>query len=890
MKFIYIDYGKNFINEIKKRKPDEKTIIVFSDYFLKNSYMKNREKNILVLEPEYFTLEEFQKKIFITEKLILTEAKRPLTLFRVLTKDLKEKLKMENYYDIIDFADLFFKYYKELYSAMEEKPEGLEAWQKEYIEKFEILKEVYDKYLLENDFIPSDWIENIENYKEDYTKNYKKIIFADIPYFTPLMREVLKKIETVCEVEIILQIPKEDYNEKLFKIEKVSLVKKKEDINIKIYEHSDEISEIFNMIYLGKSKNHKRKDIFSPVPEKNNYHKIFPRYFVSQKLKTLDDTKLYKFMKIQNELLLSLEPKKRYGISSEELKKALSNEIFRKIYNIDSEAVKKFKKIFDDEYRYIDEKIFENIGYLFKTDEKTEEEILKDVKEILDVFKKIYSDLKEISTYTTVSEFVENIKRIGFEKFREENYLDIVEKFYQAVDNIKSSERLCGRNGFKSLFETGTGANLYTLFIKYMEGVEIKEVERDEKDKILGVVKNISEARLNNFDIKNSETYFIDIDSSSIPGNLKDNLNFTEIQREKNSFMTFEDKRNIIKYRFIQGIFNSRNCVIFTRKDANGEKESSSFLDEIMMKYNLSPEKVNPLSKDDIFEILRKNLLKNENQIPEKLSGDYFILEKSSSDFKDNKMVLGTYDLIDLEKCQYRYFLKSRAEIFGESDDIYGTSLRFLGIVVHKIFEKITDKIYMNIKNYNNFYVDEKYVNETAEGILLENKMKIPVYLDLFFQEIMFPKIKENIFKFYREIERELAGKKIKIFWSEKGKTENVSFLSDKMDIFITGRADLVIETEDGEKYIVDYKTGGKKGEQLDIYSIIMYGDENAAKKIIYNAVQGEYEKLTKTDITKEKLMEEFENFIESSEYRRAEKKSACTLCEYGNICRREGI
>ena len=196
----------------------------------------------------------------------------------------------------------------------------------------------------------------------------------------------------------------------------------------------------------------------------------------------------------------------------------------------------------------------------------------------------------------------------------------------------------------------------------------------------------------------------------------------------------------------------------------------------------------------------------------------------------------------------------------------------------------------MNIKRYNNFYVDKEYVNEIVDGILLENKMKIPVYLDLFFQEIMFPKIKENIFKFYREIERELAGKKIKIFWSEKGKTENVSFLSDKMDIFITGRADLVIETEDGERYIVDYKTGGKKGEQLDIYSIIMYGDENVAHKIIYNAIQGEYEKLIKTDITKEKLMEEFENFIDSSEYRRAEKKSACTLCEYGNICRREGI
>ena len=887
MNFIYIDYGKNFINEIKKQNPNKDTILVFSDYFFKNSYMKNREKNILISEPKYFTLEEFQKKIFKTEKMILTEAKRPLTLFKVLTKELKEKLKMQSYYDIIDFADLFFKYYKELYSIMEEKPEGLETWQKDYIERFEILKKVYDKYLLENDFIPSDWIENIKNYRNDYIKNYKKIIFVDIPYFTPLMREVLKKIEEFCEIEIILQIPKEDYNEKLLKIEKVSLVKGKEDINIKIYENSDEMSEILNMVYLGKSKNHKRKEIFSPVPDKNNYHKIFPKYFVSQKLKTLDDTKLYKFMKVQNELLLSLEPKKRYGVPVEELKKAFSNETFRKIYNIDNEIIKKFKKIFSDEYKYIDEKVFENIGYLLKDDNKTDEEVLKEVEEILGIFHKIYEDLKEINGYTTVLEFVENIKRIGFENFREENYIDIVEKFYQAVDNIKSSERLCGENGFKSLFETGTGANLYTLLIKYMDGVEIKEIERNG-DKVLGIIKNMNEARLNSYDMKNGETYFIDIDNKSLPENLRDNLNFTEIQRDKNKFITFEDKRNIIKYRFIQGIFNSKNCIIFTKKNINEEIESSPFLDEIMMKYNILPEKINPLSKDDIFEILKRNFLEKEKKEEEKISEDYFVLEKSFNDFEDNKIVLGTYDLIDLEKCQYRYFLKSKGEIFGEDEKVYGTSLRFLGVVVHKIFEKITDKIYMNIKKYNNFYVDEKYVDEIIDDILLENKMKIPVYLDLYFQEVMFPKIKENVLKFYREIEKELSNKKIKIFWGEKGKTQNVSFLSDKIDVFITGRADLIIETEDEEKYIVDYKTGGKKGEQLDIYSIIMYGDENSAHKIIYNAIKGEYEKLVKPDITKEKLMEEFENFINGNEYKRAEKISDCNNCEYKNICKRE--
>lgn len=111
MKFTYINYGDNIM---RKLKSNGETIIVFCDYFLKNFYLKNREKNIFVPEGKYFTLDEFQKKIFVTEKMILTEAKRPLTLYRVLNRELKEKLKIQNYYDIIDFADLFFKHYKEL--------------------------------------------------------------------------------------------------------------------------------------------------------------------------------------------------------------------------------------------------------------------------------------------------------------------------------------------------------------------------------------------------------------------------------------------------------------------------------------------------------------------------------------------------------------------------------------------------------------------------------------------------------------------------------------------------------------------------------------------------------------------------------------------------------
>ncbi|WP_300356561.1 PD-(D/E)XK nuclease family protein [Fusobacterium sp.] len=877
MNFVYINYEKDFINEIKKRKPNNKTILVFSDYFFKNSYMKNREKNILALEPVYFTLEEFQKKIFKTEKMILTEAKRPLTLFRVFDKELKEKFKMQNYYDTIDFADLFFKYYKELYSVMGKKPSGLQEWQEEYIERFEILKERYDKYLKENDFIPSDWIENIENYNEEYIKKFERIIFIDIPYFTPLMREAIKRISNICETQIMIQILKEDYNEELLKIEKVSLIKNREDIDIKIYENSDEMSEILNMICLGKMRGHKRKDIFSPVPERNNYHKVFPKYFVSQELKVLDDTKLYKFMKIQNELLLSLEPRKKYGVPSFELRKAVNDEIFREIYKIDGKTLSIFKKIFDKEYKYIDEKVFDY--------EKTQDEDFEISQN--EIFNKIYEDLKKISKFLSVTEFVDYIREIGFEKFREENYTNIIEKFYQAVDNIKSSERLCGEDGFKNLFETSTGANLYTLLIKYMEGIEINEVERDGES-VLGVIKNISEARLNNETTKMNETYFIDIDNKSLPGNLKDNLNFTEEQRAESGFMTFEDKKLISKYRFIQGIFNSKKSVILVKKNLNEEIERSVFLDEIMMKYNIKVEKENPLSKEEIFKILKKNISEEKEIVEKNISEEYFKLEKDILDFEDKKMTLGAYDILELEGCKYRHFLKNNGKISPEKEEVYGVSSALLGTVVHKIFEIISQKIYINIIKKNDFTLDEKFVDNIIEETFEENQMKIPVYVDLYLKEILFPKIKENIFKFYKEMEKEVKGKKVNMFWGEKGRIEK--FLSDEIDVFIKGRVDLIAQTDEGDKYIVDYKTGGADPKQLDIYSILLYKDENVACKIIYNALQGDYKKQDKISITKDELTQMFKDFISSKEYLRAEKKKACAYCEYENICKREVI
>lgn len=890
MNFSYLNYGENFIDEIKKRELTEKTILVFSDYFFKNSYMKNREKNILVPEPTYLTLEEFQKKIFKTKRMILTEAKRPLTLFSVLDDELKELLKIESYYDIIDFADAFFKYYKELNLNLVDKLTGLQDWQEEFIGKYEKLKKKYDKYLLENELIPSDWIECKELYNTFEIEKFERIVFIDIPYFTPLMRESIKKLSKDYEIEIMVQAPKSDYNEELLKLEKVSLIKDEKDINIKIYENPDDMTEVLNLLAtLNGSTKQGKRDLFSPQPERNNLHKIFPKYFISQKLKTLDDTLLYKFMKIENTLLLSLEPKKRMGIPCEELRKAIDSEIYRKVYNIDDDILYVFKKIFEEEYKYLDLEIFESkeLDFFFK------EDIDKiNLNRAYKIFSRIYENLEEIKDYTTVSEFIDYIKRLGFNNFEEVNYVDILEKMQEAIGNIKSSEILCGNRGFKRLFKNDIGANLYTLLIKYMEGIEIREVER-ELDEAVAMIKNMSDVRLRAIELKNYTTYLIDITSKNLPGSFDDNLNFTENQRLENNLMTFEEKKILSKYRFIQGIFNSKRVVIFTKHSS--EVERSVFLDELMIEYNLSIEENNPLSKESMFELLYSNLHsenydEDEKEKDENKNINFFNLNKKMDDFKDNKLVVGAYDIINLNDCEYRFFLDKIADIHEESEENYGVSLRLLGIIVHKIFEKVSEKVYSKIREENNFSIDEDELDKLINLVLYENQMKIPTYANLYFRYVLFPRIKENVFKFYSSIEKEIDGKGVKIFWGEKGKSKKLEGIEGDLDVVVSLRADLIVETESGDKIIVDYKTGGKKSEQLDIYSIIMYGDENIAKKIIYNAIEGSFEPIENVKITKEGLTEIFNNFINNKTYVRARKNSSCIYCEYKNICKREEI
>ena len=127
---------------------------------------------------------------------------------------------------------------------------------------------------------------------------------------------------------------------------------------IYVYQSKDELEESMSLIYLFKGKG-KNGDIYSPVPENNTYHNIFPRYFGKSQAVTMNDTKLYKFLNIQLNILMNMEEKlgRVYLISA--LKKAFDDRVFREYYSLGIEDIAVLNNFMKEDYKYISSKILE---------------------------------------------------------------------------------------------------------------------------------------------------------------------------------------------------------------------------------------------------------------------------------------------------------------------------------------------------------------------------------------------------------------------------------------------------------------------------------------------------------------------------------------------------
>ena len=880
--FRYIGYGTSFIAEYSGKNNQKKDYLyIFNDNRMKSIFSKKMRWNFFNAQPTLLTFNELKEQIFYTDKVILKEAKRILAFYTSIPKDIKEELGIKSYYDVIDFANDFFDYYREIKINKVDKVENVQNWQEKYFLHFEKIKESFDKLLEKYNYIPSDWIEDLQYYKKDFFGRFNKIIFVDIVEFEKVYRDIIVDLGEEKEVEIALQMEKCSFDEENLKF-KETILPETSPSNIFIYQSKDELEESMSLIYLLKEKA-KKGEFYSPAPENSEFFNLFPFYFGKSQAVTMNDTKLYAFLNVQLNLLLNMEERLGETYNLLEFEKAFENKAFKEYYSLTEEDIRLIKKISSNFYQYISLDILHSneVQYLIGED-------IGFTKKL----EKIFKDFSSILKLKSVDELYNYFKNeISLDKFIQKEYGDVFEKFFEIFGIMKENENMSIHKSFKSYFDGNLGIALLKLTIQYMKDIAVTSNEKVDSERV--IIKNIESALYAN-ETKHlfrdqgrfSKTnFFIDITSDLMPGNIKDNLIFTEKQRKELNLTTKEEKREIKKYRFFQMIFTNRNSVIFTKKNEDKGIDISPFIDELCIKYDL---KINsaPIELNKSIEILKKSIPSSVIGNLEFKKGEF---SKEESDFKDNRLNIGAYDYDNLVKCPLKFYFQKLAQLIPEKDsEVDYLNKQFLGTMVHKILENIVRDIWKDVLSKGIYEIDREIIVEAINREIKNNRSKILVQMDIYLQEILIPLLSENIEIFFKKLASKYRNINIRRFQGEKDAGKNTPFIQDKIDVYLRGKADLVIESDMGNE-IIDYKTGGAQEAQLDYYSIILFGDETKAEKTIFNVIKGDMKAPDKVELTKEGLKENILEFLDNPFYIRNEKKNICEnnghSCEYINIC-----
>lgn len=874
LNFRYVDYKKNIVNELTNGK-NSKELLIFSNYSLKTTYVQNKKNkmNFLEEQPSITQYDAFLKELFPTTKTVLKENVRLITFFNSIPQEIKEKLNLKNYNESISFGTEFLNFYSEQKKYLINKYHGLQQWQIEKIKLLEIVKKSYDEYLEKNNFIPSDWIYDLENLDLLYLKNFNKLIFVDIIEFTPLEREIIKKISETHSVEIVIQCNEKEFDKEKFLIKFINCPD--EQPNISVYGVTEDLEigvNILNQVEIKSKKEGKLHEykILTPNIKKSKLSKIFPTSFLLNLKDTLDKTEIYSFFEAQCKILSTIEKRLNNSLNLHDVNTYINNVGFKINYNIEESDIKNFYEILDNDFKYFSPELLDVRGF----------ENFKDLK-ISNILMDIYDDIYQIQKFTTVEEFFNFFKeKCQLLKIAGNKYSDIFEKLTLAFSLAKSCEIPDLNITFKKLFPDNVPLGIYNLIIDDMKNIELNFLNYNNHE-FKGYINSFEEICR----YHNNEICLIDIENENLPGNLNGTYFLTEVQKRENGLRTKEHERNVTKQRFYKIIFSSNRCEIYFKENGVDSK-ISPFLKEVVEHYNIEIKKPK-LSLGECVALFGKSL---KDGIFINFENKNWDFRKEKTDFiKDGKscMYLAPYSYNNMIKCEFKYYMENMMKISDVKENVEkGLSSKFLGNFTHGFLENVARKMESKVLK-GDFFLEESLIDEQLKLIIRENRYKIPLYLENYMEEILLKNIKYNTIKFYKFLNEKFKEDKIIKFSPEKEKDENKVFLNGAIPVKLNGRVDLLIESQN-KKIIIDYKTGKEKEGQLDFYSILLFGDSSTPEKLIFNAFEGEIKGDEKNVLTSESLKESIHNFLLKEIYTLAVKKGDCAFCNFINICRRE--
>ena len=207
--FSYISYDEKFYKLFEDNKyfSSDKILFVFVDNRMKEIFTRKVAGKLFSKNPVLVTFDELKERIFLSDKIVLKEAKRILAFFKSIPEDVRKELEITSYFDIIDFANNFFAYYRELNLSCNTSIKEPHKWQERYLEYFHRMKISFDEMCKRYNYIPSDWLESMEHFNKEWIKNFETVIFIDIVEFPKLYRDIIYELgEKSMDISLVLQM------------------------------------------------------------------------------------------------------------------------------------------------------------------------------------------------------------------------------------------------------------------------------------------------------------------------------------------------------------------------------------------------------------------------------------------------------------------------------------------------------------------------------------------------------------------------------------------------------------------------------------------------------------------------------------------------------------
>ncbi len=881
MDIRYYSYNEEIIDNIEPGR-----IHLFDKNTDKKTARRRYRGDIFDEQPLLMTFSEFKGGLFLSDRITLKEEKQVIAFYKALSPEHRRRLKVEGYYDVIDIAANFFNFFRLLTEYRIEELTDLKEWQRGVYELFCSIRENYTALLQEKNYTDSVFIGLEENFTEDVYHRYRKreIIIYNKLFFTPREKWTIQKLEEAGYRFILkLQLREGDFCEESLRLKDITYERRS---CVNVYRAQDEFTALLKVIQLTHEKEEKGEGykIFDANNDNFKYNNFFNEVLY------LSEIPLFKLIECIHTLVAGLETdgyidlqeddvdnllRDKLLIGMKELVEVMEIEEFRRYYKLKERDLSLIKYLAGEGYKFITREEMERLIQRLEEDEKQRNYIREDFINLI----RIIDDLRELYQMTTLKEWCRwlTFDREIMEEFSTQGGSEI-NKYFEALSEVEIIEELDlidtddqGGKVWKGFFKDNTSEGLLRLIMKYHRFKEVAGSSHKLKKEELAELPTTHD----------TTRIYMNISDVYVPENKGSSFLLTEAQKKELGIKNLDDDRLLEKYNLLRGVMTARENHIVTVENQGSNISLSSFIEEIIEEG--TPDTQVGIDTENYLELIRGVIHEGNPQSIEGDSSDTELpLEKEELLKKKN---MSAYMCDELFNCRYKMYLRYIVRLEREDLEIdEGLTRKEYGNLAHDIFEEVLMKY---IKEPGRFEplqgqeINVAKIYEIVERLIDQpgRKLKLPHLNSNYYREIIYRNLAEGVKRFFREISKELAGRRVVDIHVEQYGYKEIS-----EGIYQSAKGDLIIDT-DRDRHIIDFKTGGKIDRQLDYYGILYTGVADGAHRYIYSIDKNILEKAEKVVMTRENLVEGVENLLDSEIYER-NYTSRCKRCEYWVVCR----